>query len=362
MAKFTSETAPKIVEKLPEFTHAEVLPQDSMPAVAGGLAKYIGDVERVLALVGWWHSHRENFVSGWNELKGVALDGGNFPAASLEGKLASLESALEKATPLDDLAKALTDAATEAAKWLLIHEQQQVREDIAETLEPLKDLRVLVATETASSISSLSGRMKAVLERIHFCERLSFQDAALNRQTVQVAASFDQGIRIDASVVANSSWLRAILWTFVLALREQAIETAGVNSFPLMVLDDPQVIFDPRNKRKWAEEIARLGNTDPTCPEGAQVLLITHERQFFQMLVNSEKLTGQQGMLRRLCDTSKVATIVYGDSLRPECADLLRAASQNYVASGKPRGLRHGARRSCRADEASEPQQRNAFH
>jgi hypothetical protein len=101
----------------------------------------------------------------------------------------------------------------------------------------------------------------------------------------------------------------------VLALREQAIETAGTNVFPLMVFDDPQVTFDPRNKRKWAEEIARLGNADLTSPEAAQVLVITHERQFFQMLVNSEKLTGQQGLVVRPCDTSKVATIIYGDCL-----------------------------------------------
>ena len=100
-----------------------------------------------------------------------------------------------------------------------------------------------------------------------------------------------------------------------LALREQAIETTGTNLFPLMVLDDPQVAFDPRNKRKWAEEIARLGNTDPASPEAAQLLLITHERQFFQMLVNLEKLKGQQGLVVRLCDTSKVATIIYGDCL-----------------------------------------------
>ena len=85
--------------------------------------------------------------------------------------------------------------------------------------------------------------------------------------------------------------------------------------FPLLLLGDPQVTFDPRNKRKWAEEIARLGKADPTGGTDAQVIMITHERQFFQMLVNSEKLPGQQGLVVRLCDASKVARIIYGDSL-----------------------------------------------
>jgi len=315
MAIFASEVATNIVNELPIFTHAEVPEPVAMPAAAQQLADFMRAVERIFSLVAWWHTHREQFLSGWNALRGVASEGGDYPAASLEGKLASLEMALEKAAPLDDLAKALNDAATEADKWLPIHERQRVREAIADALDPIKQLRLLVATETASSISSLSGRMKDILERIHFRERLSFQGAALSKKTVQVAASFNHGIRIDASVVANSSWLRAILWAFVLALREQAIESAGCNPFPLMVLDDPQVTFDPRNKRKWAEEIARLGNGDPTSAFAAQVLLITNERQFFQMLVNVEKLTGQQGLLVRLCDTSKVAAIIYGDCL-----------------------------------------------
>jgi hypothetical protein len=190
-----------------------------------------------------------------------------------------------------------------------------VREAIAETLEPLKDLRTLVSTETASSISALSGRMKSVLDRIHFKERLSFEDAALSKKSVQVSGSFDHGIRVDASTVANSSWLRAILWSFVLALREQTLEALGANPFALAVLDDPQVAFDPRNKRKWAEEIARLANAAPTAPESMQLLVITHERHFFQLLVNIEKLTGQQGLIVRLNAASMVATVVNGASL-----------------------------------------------
>ena len=315
MAKFASDAATKIAQRLPEFSHTTALSRGEVPTAAQTLWKYCGNAERISTLVGWWHIHREQFVSGWNELKGVAPAGGDFPPASLAGKLSSLEAGLEKATPLDDLAKALNDAATQADRWLPIYEQQRVRETIAETLDPLKDLRLFVATETARSISSLSGRIKAVLERIHFRDRLSFDGAALSKKTVQVAGSFDRGIRIDASLVANSSWLRATLWAFVLALREQAIETAGANPFPLMVLDDPQVTFDPRNKRKWAEELAKLGNADPASPEATQLVLITHDRQFFQMLVNSEKLTGQQGLVVRLCDTSKVATIIYGDRL-----------------------------------------------
>lgn len=315
VAAFASTAADNIAQNLPVFVYQSPAPDPASPPAAGGLLSYLAKMERVVALGAWWQSHRPQFALGWKEMTGVAAGDGTFSARSLEGKIQALEAALERATPLDQLRKDLEAAAKEADAWLPIHEQQRVREAIASALIPLKDLRLLVAAQTAGSISALSGRMKEILDRIHFKERLSFEDAVLEKKTVLIAGSFSPGVRVDASVVANSSWLRAILWAFVLAVREQAIEDAGVNSFPLMLLDDPQVTFDPRNKRKWAEEIARLGKADPASSTGAQIFLITHERQFFQMLVNSEKLPGQQGLVVRLCDASKVATIIFGDSL-----------------------------------------------
>jgi len=62
-------------------------------------------------------------------------------------------------------------------------------------------------------------------------------------------------------------------------------------------------------------ELARLANANVSTPEAMQLLVITHERQFFQLLVNIEKLTGQQGLIVRLNATSKVATVVNGTSL-----------------------------------------------
>lgn len=182
MAAFASQAATKIAVELPAFAYTADPPPVATPAVAHGLIGYIHDMDRVVALVGWWHTNRPQFASGWKELIGVATADGAFPMESLEGKLASLEAALEKATPLDDLAKALNDAAYEADKWLPIHQKQQVREAISTALEPLKELRFLVAAQTAGSIATLSAKMKKILERIRFQERLLFQDAALNKK------------------------------------------------------------------------------------------------------------------------------------------------------------------------------------
>ena len=321
VAAFASNAADGITQKLPVFVHTMAASDSTSPPEASPLLSYMAKVERLVALAEWWQTHRPAFASGWREMVGSAVEDGTYPADCIEGKIQGLEAALERAAPLDQLARDLEIASTQADLWLPIHEHQLVRDAIATALMPLKDLRLLVAAQTARSISALSDRMKAILGRIHFRERLSFEDAVLTKKEVLIAGSFDPGVRVDASVVANSSWLRAILWAFVLAVREQAIIDAGANPFPLMLLDDPQVTFDPRNKRKWAEEIARLSKADSTDISGAQILMITHERQFFQMLVNSEELPGQQGLIVRPCNASKVATIIFGDSLSSAFAD-----------------------------------------
>ena len=234
MANFAATTAAALSEKLPAFDHVNSTVSGDIPIAAQSLLIYFSRVERVAALVQWWAVERPSFVDAWSVLKGAADENALFPTSSLEGRLASLEEALEKVVPLDDLSKALQDAAKHAEDWLVIQTDQRIREAIADALEPLKDLRGLVTAETASSISALSGRMKSVLGRIQFKERLSFEDAALGKKSVQVSGSFDHGIRIDASTVANSSWLRAILWAFTLAMREQTTEVLGSNPFPLM--------------------------------------------------------------------------------------------------------------------------------
>ena len=194
----------------------------------------------------------------------------------------------------------------------------------------------MVEAETARSISSLSKRINEILKRIHYRERLNYAEALLGKRVVHIEGSFEPGMRIDASLVANTSWLRAILWAFLLALREQTIATLASNPFPLMVLDDPQATFDPRNKRKWAEELARLANMDRSAPGAVQLMLTTHEREFYQCLVEIEKLQGEQGLIGGVTKTSRVATIVNASWLQKAWIDAREnnddARARDYIA------------------------------
>lgn len=303
--------------RLPDFASSAPAPTAAgdEPSAAVELRQFIRTLHRLVDLAAWWENHRQSFLDAWTELIGKPGEDGSMPERCIQGQLSRLEEALAKAEPFDDAAKHLDAAADAAASWHQINTEQQTREAIKEALEPLKNLRSLVEAETARSISDLSKRIKDILNRIHLRERLAYEDTALKKKAVHVHGSFSAGMKIDAGLVANTSWLRAILWAFILALREETIEGLGTNPFPLMVLDDPQTTFDPRNKNKWAEEIARIANLPVTDPMTAQLLLTTHEREFFLRLTEVQKLSGQHGLIAPVDTSSGTATIVNGNCL-----------------------------------------------
>ena len=247
-------------------------------------------LRHILDLAAWWSANRDAFNGYWNAVVGVPGEDRRLPEDSLSGRLAVLKAAIGKAEPYGKLAGLLDTAAKKAEESAAIMKVQKVREDIAAALEPLTHLRTLVDAETARSVSALSGRIGDILGRIHHKERLTYEGAILKKERttreVNVHAGFRHApdMKIDAGLVANTSWLRAILWGFIFALREETVEGLGYNPFPLMLLDDPQATFDPRNKESWAMELARLTKLDPADPNRVQLLLTTHERHFFDML------------------------------------------------------------------------------
>lgn len=300
---------------LPHFSYAAFTPINGNPEVVTKLQREIHALERLIALVDWWRTNRRLFADAWSNLIGKKQDDDTFPLESVEGKLLVLEQALGHARPLDDLSKHLTSAATAASTWGKINAVQKTREEIAKALAPLKDMRLLVAAETASSIARLSGTINAICERIFLTERLTYEEAVIGRKEVNVTGSFNPGMRIDAALVANTSWLRAILWSFVFALREETLQAMGFNPLPLVVLDDPQGTFDPRNKRKWAQELVRYANMPSTDILGSQLILTTHERNFYQMMIDHEKFVAQQGLIGAVNKVSGVATVANGGEL-----------------------------------------------
>ena len=315
MAKLVEDIASQAQENLPEFVcKAQSYAESEVPEVKQ-LQSYLLDLQRILVLGTWWAEHSSVFIDSWKGLIGTSDDQGKWPADSLEGKIEALEDAVEGVRPLDKIANLASEAKLSAEKWQRIFDVQTIREDIAKDVKPLKDLQNLVDCESHRTIETLSGRVSKILDDIWCNERFAFKEASLSKKTVSVHASFEAGMKIDATLVANSSWLCALLWAFVFALREQAIRKTQGTGFPLMVLDDPQATFDPKNLRSWASKIVRLANADVSSLEGMQLFLTTHDRTFFHVICGTLGLTGRQGKIAGPSKSSKVAHIVNGTIL-----------------------------------------------
>jgi hypothetical protein len=167
------------------------------------------------------------------------------------------------------------------------------RDSIAEMLAPLKSLGGLCESVTRDAIDGLSGRIASLLGRILLTEQLQFKRAGLDRKEgLVVRAGFAPDLRIDATLVANTSWLRAVLWCFVFALREEAVAQLGHDPFPVMIFDDPQATFDVFHRARWAHYIASLQNG----PAQIQIIVTTYEEGFLDLL-RADGVTGRQALV-----------------------------------------------------------------
>ena len=114
------------------------------PVSVTGLRRNIHEIERIIALTVWWSEHRTSFRDAWGAILGQKQADGSFPPKSVEGELQVIEEALAKAEPLDEISQYLISAANAPESWAVIRREQEIREAISKSIEPLKDLRVLV--------------------------------------------------------------------------------------------------------------------------------------------------------------------------------------------------------------------------
>lgn len=319
---------------LPRFAcdHQPLASDPALPKV-DAVRRRIAAIRRTLALAEWWQAHKATYWEFWKAVIGTMGADGTLSDRGLAGHIGQLSKALSRAEPYRKAAEKLDQAAGKAVEWGTIKVNQRLRESIVEEIAPLKNLRALVDAETGRSIATLSDRVSVVLDRIHLRGGLTYQETALRRKAVEVKGSFTPGMRIDAALVANTSWLRAILWAFVFALREEALAAHGGNPFPLMVLDDPQTTFDPRNKRSWVRELVRLANLGAEVNR-AQVIVTTHEREFYGFF-EMEGFSGQMGMLAPATLATGKACIVNGLFFERKWAEAQRAnddaAAREYI-------------------------------
>ena len=300
-----------------------VAPLPAATAVANGLDQ----VERMCRLAEWYETQEKHWSHWWAQLT-PSEDTGD---ESLSSHLRHLSKSLAEAEPYRIGADAMRLAWVQGRTAAAIESELQRRQEIADNLAPLKQLGNLAEAQARNAITELSGRISAIHSATYIVDRLKFQGASLDKRTgLVVRGQLGDSMRIDATLIANTSWLRAILWAFIHALREEAVEQSGGDVFPVIVLDDPQQTFDSEHRTRWAEQIAKLQKIQP----GVQILLTTHDDQFLTQL----ELLGITGRHAHICsagDEFGHIAILEGDELDRRWAGAEKiktpAAAKDYI-------------------------------
>lgn len=233
----------------------------------------------------WWEGVRLDFLTRWTDVLGQADELGNYGGGTLHDTRLSVAKAVDEATPFADAAGHLKDAAEKAKQWRHLRDEHETRKAIRKAIEPLKDLRDHVSEEARNTLASVSERTGEIFDEIYQRSPFVFDQARADKKDkLFVTGKFHNGFVLDAAWVANTSWLRCFLWSFLFALREKTIEELGHNSFPLLVLDDPQTTFDHTNAKRWAEKFAEMSKErNPTKP-GAQLVVSSFDDKFLSIM------------------------------------------------------------------------------
>ena len=303
------------------------------------ITKRIAFLEKLLALAEWFAENSAAWSAWWKSL--ANLDTSQTAGRSAEKRppsdapeheglsvhIARLSDALTTAEPYRHAASAMRTAWTAGKTAAHIEKEVNRRDAIAQNLAALKSLGALCEAIARNAIDGLSGRISTVLGRIHLTEQLQFQSAELERKEgLVVRGALAPDLQIDATLVANTSWVRAVLWAFLFSLREEAVEQLGSDPFPLLVVDDPQSTFDAQHRHMWALYVVSLQNE----PSKVQLLLTTHDENFLG-LVKVDGITGRQALIGSPGPNGKHVDIFEGEALD---RDWDKAVSANSPVAG----------------------------
>ena len=298
-------------------------------------------LKQLLVLADWFNTHSAHWKAWWDSLAGSdSLSSETTPDQTVEqadpdsgetlsSHISRLTEALATAEPYRAAAAAMRRAWSTGKTVAEIEVEVNRRTEIADHLQPLKNLKPLCEAVARDAIEELSGRISQLLDRIHLTEELRFKSAQLKRRDgLIVRGELTAGLQIDATLVANTSWLRAVLWAFLFSLREEAVEQLGFDGFPVLVVDDPQSTFDAQHWHMWARYVVDLQNG----PSKVQLLLTTYDENFLG-LIKVDGIEGRQALIGRSGSPKNPVSIYEGESLDREWTKALAENSPKAAVS-----------------------------
>ncbi|MGH7079591.1 MAG: AAA family ATPase [Acetobacteraceae bacterium] len=259
-----------------EFESAIPTEDGGLPRETRPILERISAAERLLAIARWGRDQQPCWERWWADVFANRAS-----AQSFATRLERVIAAAARAAPFQVAAGSLSEARLIGPEVAEIDREQLRRQRVAEAVGTLRRLKGFADGEARTAIARLSERIGELLDAFYISDQLRFRQARLERRSgVSIRSGFTSSLQFDATLVANSSWLRATLWAFLFALREDAIAQYGGDPFPVLAFDDPQATFDFHNRHRWAQYVAGLQH----APVPVQVILASHDEPFLAQL------------------------------------------------------------------------------
>ncbi|MBR9972911.1 S24/S26 family peptidase [Magnetospirillum sulfuroxidans] len=225
----------------------------------------------LLDLRSWALSTREARATLVNEAYGVAEA---IPAESLAGKVRELRSLLKDYRPVGQAREILKALTNHYDAWIAARKAAEDAVAAAEAVGRLAALKRVVDVQVDGLFRDLNTEMDRYWRDFYQAPGYAGPEAGLVRYdgvALHIPAEVE-GARGSANNIANSSQVRALLFSFVLALLQSVWKRSG--GLSLVLLDDPQLLFDERNQVRLAKGIVSCTS------EGFRPLIMTFDRVF----------------------------------------------------------------------------------
>lgn len=258
------------------------------------LRRRIADAKHLAALIAWWPSAQPLLAALREATIGKPDAEGRFPSATLHAALQELSEVAAAVAPVDSAAQLVKGALKAVTALAELHVEREARGRIVSAIEPLKGLVAVAEDEARAAIANVSERTLKLFGGVYHGGDVGFAGVSINQKKALHADALIGDLVLDATLVANTSWLRAFLWAFVFSLRERLLEDLGYNPLPLLLLDDPQATFDECNERQWAMLLSGMAASNAPPNKAAQLFVTSYDPRLFDLMEQHGSYVGRR--------------------------------------------------------------------
>ncbi|MBT4258590.1 MAG: hypothetical protein HOD90_01615 [Nitrospina sp.] len=197
-------------------------------------------------------------------------------------RLIALEQMVQNTSPITDskkLIREMKSCRTDRNKQLdRISHYKSAAEAIGELFELNSLVEIQVGSITRKLLQSTL-KIKDDLYSAAFSGTPKVISTDVTPKGGMVIEAESNGTKTSASHISNASDLRATLLGFLIAFHKHLLETQG--GLSLLLLDDPQELFDCENRKKVAKTIPSL------AAKGAKIIVTTNDQDFARQVVST---------------------------------------------------------------------------